>query len=190
MYVYRKRSDKKVSLARNKVREYKEERICPGCRGTLELSETGKDRATYVCSKCNAICTFTSYPEKQNKDTKLGLITLRDKSPTLEKSNSVGNNNSVQNIEEELEIIRKAMKDLRLLMFDYLDRVKRKSTRTIEPYKLTVDGSGNPILFGYCSEAESIRMFKIRRMANISIQEFSFIPRWEILDKIDGKKKD
>lgn len=183
MFIYRKPSKKREQLARKQAREYKENRTCPGCGGNLELTEAGKDRNSYVCVKCGAVATFTiSLPEaKQQKETKLKLITVRDKSKKEKPEKPKIENEELQVV---LDTIRESMEEKRLLAFVYVDRTGRKSGKTVEPYKLTMDGSGNPILYGFCTEAEGTRMFKLAKMFKLEIQTFPFKPKWDMEDKL------
>ena len=182
MYVYRKQSEKRAQLAKQQAKEYQEKRKCPGCSGTLVLTETGKDRNSYVCEKCNAVCTFTlTLPEaKKGKETKLQLLTIRDKSKSESDKPDISN----EEIDAACEVIRESMDGARLLTFTYVNRQGKRSTKTVEPYKLAKDGSGNPILYGFCTESEGTRMYKIVNMFKLEIQSFTFKPKWDMEDKL------
>ncbi len=81
-----------------------------------------------------------------------------------------------RNIQPNLEIIKKALQESKLLSFDYADRYGNKTTRTAEPYQLILKGS-HWYWQGYCHTRNDFRLFKISRISNLRIQEEFFKPR-------------
>src|ERR1035437_5230330 len=81
-----------------------------------------------------------------------------------------------RNIQRYLEIIKTALKESKLLSFEYADRYGNKTARTAEPYQLVLKSS-HWYLQGYCHITNDFRLFKISRMSNLQIQEKSFTPR-------------
>ncbi|MGL4346375.1 MAG: helix-turn-helix transcriptional regulator [Cellulosilyticaceae bacterium] len=75
-----------------------------------------------------------------------------------------------------LEIIKTALKENKLLSFEYLDRHGNKTTRIAEPYQLVLKNS-NWYWQGYCLKRNDFRLFKISRLFNLHIQAESFVPR-------------
>jgi len=180
MYIYQKRSkNRQVLSGRGKV--------CPSCKSSkIVLTEPGKDRTTFTCQKCGSISTFTNKPDlskpKKQATKPVSAITLRDRTVKTEDSRptKVLANESMRSI---LEVIRKAMKDTMVVSFDYIAADDKKSSRTVEPYKIT-SKKGEMILFAHDLEGSSIRIFKIRNMSYVEPQPYAYEPRYDIEDKL------
>lgn len=80
-------------------------------------------------------------------------------------------NNS--NIQPNLEIIKVALQENKLLSFEYIAHHGNKTTRTIEPYQLVLKGS-HWYLYGYCHERSDFRLFRLSRMSNLQMQVENF----------------
>jgi predicted DNA-binding transcriptional regulator YafY len=158
----------------------------------MKLTEPGKDRNTFTCQACGSISTFTQAPDTSNSNTKpenkLSAITLRDKS-TERIANKDQNKPKVlekESIKSMIETIRKAMNATTLLSFDYLSGDNKKSSRNVEPYKLT-SRKGELILFAYDMDSEGIRTFKLRNMSYLENQPYAYKPRYDVEDKLKDK---
>jgi len=81
-----------------------------------------------------------------------------------------------RNIQHYLEIIKTALKDSRLLSFEYADRYGNKTARTAEPYQLVLKSS-HWYWQGYCHTRNDYRLFKLSRISNLRIQKEYFTPR-------------
>ena len=80
------------------------------------------------------------------------------------------------NLQPYLEMIKTALRESRLLSFEYTDRYGNKSARTAEPYQLVLKSS-HWYLQGYCHKRNNYRLFKLSRMSNLQMQEETFTPR-------------
>lgn len=81
-----------------------------------------------------------------------------------------------KNIQPYIEIIKDALKETKLLSFEYLSQYGEKTTRKVEPYQLVL--KNNQWYFqAFCYMRNDFRLFKISRMANLKIEEETFIPR-------------
>lgn len=80
------------------------------------------------------------------------------------------------NIQSNLEIIKAAMQESRLLTFEYIAHHGNKTARTAEPYQLVLKSS-HLYLQGYCHKREAYRLFRLSRMSNLQMQEETFTPR-------------
>lgn len=80
------------------------------------------------------------------------------------------------NIQSNLEIIKAAMQESRLLTFEYIAHHGNKTVRTAEPYQLVLKSS-HWYLQGYCHKREAYRLFRLSRMSNLQMQEETFTPR-------------
>lgn len=190
--LYKKNHPLKRVLAKKQAEEYEHARECPECGGDLKLTEQKKDRNVYWCSKCNANSSFTNGPKKtktEPRTKKMGAITLRDKSTernyTKEKLAPVYQKDDQP---DGLETLREAMGDSVIVSFAYHDRNGDKSTRNVEPYKISRDGFGNIVLYAYDLEKDGIRVFKLKNVAGITKQPYSYKPRWDVEDKIKDKE--
>ena len=81
-----------------------------------------------------------------------------------------------RNIQPYLEIIKTALRESKLLSFEYADRYGNKTARTAEPYQLVLK-SNHWYFQGYCHKRNDFRLFKLSRISNLQIQEEFFAPR-------------
>jgi len=81
-----------------------------------------------------------------------------------------------KNIQPYLEIIKTALKESKLLSFDYADRYGNTTSRTAEPYQLVLKNS-HWYWQGYCYKRNDYRLFKLSRISNLQLEEESFTPR-------------
>ena len=116
----------------------------------------------------NALAKVKSFiPADRAKD-----IELKANQIYIDLSPWIGN----RNIPPYFEIIKIALKESKLLSFEYADRFGNKTARTAEPYQLVLKSS-NWYLQGYCHTRNDFRLFKLSRMSNLQIQKESFTPR-------------
>lgn len=80
------------------------------------------------------------------------------------------------NIQPYLEMIKSALQENRLLLFEYVAHYGNKTVRTVEPYQLVLKGS-HWYLQGYCYIRNDFRLFRISRMSNLKILDEAFTPR-------------
>jgi len=81
-----------------------------------------------------------------------------------------------RNVQPSLELIQTAMRENRLLAFEYADRHGSRTVRTAEPYQLVL--KGNQWYFqGYCHERKDFRLFKIARTSGLRLLDETFVPR-------------
>lgn len=81
-----------------------------------------------------------------------------------------------QNLQSNLEAIKAALQESKLLSFEYTDRHGNKTHRTAEPYQLVLKG-GHWYWHGYCLQRNDFRLFKLSRISNLQMKEDSFVPR-------------
>lgn len=75
-----------------------------------------------------------------------------------------------------IEIIKSAIDENKLISFKYFNRLGEKSERTIEPYRLVLKNS-NWYIQGYCILREDYRIFEIANMSFLKIKNERFTPR-------------
>lgn len=75
-----------------------------------------------------------------------------------------------------LEMIKIALKEKKLLSFEYAGRYGDKTERTVESYQLILK-SNHWYLQGYCLKRNDFRLFRLSRISNLQIQMRFFIPR-------------
>lgn len=80
------------------------------------------------------------------------------------------------NIQPYLEIVKAALQEKKLLIFEYISHHGNKSPRTVEPYQLVLKGS-HWYLHGYCCKRNDFRLFRLSRMSNLQMQEEIFTLR-------------
>lgn len=81
-----------------------------------------------------------------------------------------------RNIQPNLEIIKTALQENKLLSFEYADRYGNRTERTAEPHQLVLKSS-HWYWQGYCHTRNDFRFFKLSRTTNLQIQEEVFTPR-------------
>lgn len=116
----------------------------------------------------NALAKVRSFiPAERAKDIELltGQITI-DLSPWS------GN----QAIQSNLEFIKTALQERKLLSFTYLDRDGNRIARVAEPYQLVLKGN-HWYWQGYCHTRNDFRLFKLSRTFNLMLLEKTFVPR-------------
>ena len=116
----------------------------------------------------NALAKIKSFiPADRAKD-----IELKANQIYIDLSPWMGNGN----IQLYLEIIKTALKESKLLSFEYADRYGNETTRTAEPYQLVLKNS-QWYWQGYCLTRNDFRLFKLSRTSNLQIQKETFTPR-------------
>ena len=116
----------------------------------------------------NALAKVKSFvPADRAKD-----IELKTNQLYVDLSTWMGN----KNIKPYLKLIQTALKENRLLSFDYADRHGNKTARTVEPYQLVLKNS-HWYCQCYCCERQDFRLFKLSRITSLQLQEKTFTPR-------------
>lgn len=120
-------------------------------------------------------------------DEQIREIEFKSNQISIDLTPWIGNKNMQLNLEK----IKKAMNEKRLLTFEYFNNAGKKSKRTVEPYRLVLKES-NWYLQGYCYFRHDFRIFKLSRMSALEILEDTFISRefdaqslgaWEYIEK-------
>ena len=86
---------------------------------------------------------------------------------------------------QNLDLIKKAFNEYKLVSFRYVDKDGKLSDRTVEPYQLILK-DGIWYLKGFCLEKFDFRTFKILRIKSLVIKEEIFKPRDFILEDLSG----
>jgi len=120
-------------------------------------------------------------------DEQIADIELKSNQITIDLTPWIGNKNMKLNLDK----IKKALNEKRLLFFEYSNNAGKKSNRKVEPYRLVLKES-NWYLQGYCDSRHDFRTFKLSRISVLEILEDTFIPRefdikslgaWEYIEK-------
>lgn len=83
---------------------------------------------------------------------------------------------SNKNLQLNLEYIKIALNDSKVISFKYIDGSGRKSCRVVEPYRLVLKHV-NWYLQGYCTNKKDYRMFKLTRIYNLKVLDETFLRR-------------
>jgi predicted DNA-binding transcriptional regulator YafY len=81
-----------------------------------------------------------------------------------------------RNVQPDLDIIRTALQEHRLLSFAYTDQHGRKTARTAEPCQLVLKSS-QWYWYGFCRLRNDYRLFKLCRTSGLQMLTETFIPR-------------
>ena len=131
----------------------------------------------------NALAKVKSFiPAETAKD-----ITLKTNQIHIDLSPWMGN----KNIPVNLELIRTALQESKLLSFEYIDHHGNRTSRTAEPYQLVLKNS-HWYWQGYCRIRNDFRLFKLSRTTKLQIREESFAvrenpkPQLDISDMVES----
>lgn len=129
----------------------------------------------------NSIYSTLSSQEILNVMAKLkGLMPPEEIQMVEEKVNQVKVDHTPwhgnENVKQRLEKIKFAMHHHKLISFTYFDRLKQKSERKIEPYRLVLKNS-NWYVQGYCLLRKDFRIFEVTNMSSFQVLEESFEAR-------------
>ena len=80
-----------------------------------------------------------------------------------------------EDLTEKIETLKQAILSQKIITFDYFYN-KGESYRRIEPY-LVVFQWTSWYVFAYCLTRADWRMFKLNRLANLSVEDKTFLPR-------------
>lgn len=81
-----------------------------------------------------------------------------------------------RNLTPHLNIIKTALKESKILLFDYINHNSEKTKRRVEPYQLVLKSS-QWYFQGYCYERNDFRIFKLTRLSNLNMENTVFIPK-------------
>ncbi len=84
--------------------------------------------------------------------------------------------NSNKNIQPNLELLKRALEENKVISFEYVDRYGNQTIRKAEPYQLVLKGN-HWYLQGYCYKREEFRLFKLARISHLQIPNECFEPR-------------
>jgi len=164
-------------------------RSTPGVDGGFEIMQQYKiDKKFFSTADLSAILTGLSSVsnmiqgnELANALAKIKSFIPADRAKDIElKSNQIyidlspwmGN----RNIQPNIEMIKTALQQSKLLSFEYADRYGNKTARTAEPYQLVLKSS-HWYWQGYCHKRNDFRLFKLLRTSNLQIEKESFTPQ-------------
>lgn len=106
-------------------------------------------------------------PNEQIRDIELKLNQIN-----IDLTQWIGN----RALQPNLEKIKKALNETKVICFEYYDRSGKKSNRKVEPYRLVLKEL-NWYLQGYCDCRHDFRTFKLSRISALEILDDTFIPR-------------
>ncbi|PAE15464.1 transcriptional regulator [Virgibacillus sp. 7505] len=111
---------------------------------------------------------------------------------TIERLQTIGEDNQNQNLSVDFESYRTAPDALRqlrsgiterkVISFDYINAQNERTTRDVEPLQLHYKYS-NWYLNGFCRKRKDYREFRLSRMLKLSLTQDSFQPHDEILEE-------
>lgn len=78
--------------------------------------------------------------------------------------------------QHNLDIIKAALQDHRLISFEYLAHRGIKTARVVEPYQLVLK-SGHWYFRGYCHIRNDFRLFRLSRISGLQMENENFTPR-------------
>ena len=131
----------------------------------------------------NALAKVRSFiPAEAAKD-----IALKANQIHIDLSPWMGN----KEIPLNLELIRTALQESKLLSFEYVDHHGNRTSRTAEPYQLVLKNS-HWYWQGYCRARKDFRLFKLSRTTKLRIMEECFVvrenpkPQLDITDMVES----
>lgn len=134
-------------------------------KSDVETLLIGLSSMSSAFSKEEIKCTLAKikglFPEEHIKE-----IELKSNQISIDLTPWIGN----KDLKSNLEQIKKAMNDKKILRFNYFDSKGKKSNRKVEPYQLVLKES-NWYLQGYCISKQDFRIFKLSRISDIKVIE-------------------
>lgn len=135
---------------------------------------------THILLGLSSISTISD-KELVNTISKIKSFIPKEKTKEVErKSNQISvdltNWTGNKRLYDNLNLVKTAFNDYKLISFRYIDRTGKISDRTVEPYQLILK-EGVWYLRGFCLEKYDFRTFKILRMKNIVIKDEIFKSR-------------
>ena len=106
-------------------------------------------------------------PEEKNE-----AINLQTEQLHIDFSHWMG----TRNVEPHINTIKQALKENKILSFQYLNHHGNKTIRQVEPYKLVLKSS-QWYFHGYCYERKNFRLFKLNRLLHLKLEADTFLPR-------------
>lgn len=97
-----------------------------------------------------------------------------------------------RNLENYINVIKDALKEKKLLSFEYINHRGYQTKRQVEPYQLILKSS-QWYFQGYCYKRNDFRLFKLTRLSNLKKENSCFSPKnyekplldtTDILDKL------
>ncbi|UJF33511.1 helix-turn-helix transcriptional regulator [Paenibacillus hexagrammi] len=83
--------------------------------------------------------------------------------------------------QEKLSLLREAIRQTKLIRFQYTSSQSELSLRTVEPMGIVVKGFGW-YLYAYCLLREDFRVFRLSRMKELEVLSTVFTPRSDMVD--------
>ena len=164
-------------------------RSIPGVGGGFEIMQPYKvDRRTFSAADLSAILMgLTSLSGILHGDELIGALAKVKRFVPADQANSMqfkANQITIDLLpwlggrdqQPKLETIQTALKDSRLLSFEYRDKRGNTTARTAEPYQLVLKGN-QWYWQGYCHIRHDFRLFKLSRTVGLHLAEQRFTPR-------------
>lgn len=116
----------------------------------------------------NALTKVRSFiPADRAKDIELKVNQIQ-----IDLNPWIGN----RNIPFNIEMIKTALQESKILAFEYIDHHNHQTKREIEPYQLILKNS-HWYVYGYCYKRNDFRLFKLSRMSHLKIKDEVFTMR-------------
>ncbi|WP_238886773.1 YafY family protein [Clostridium sp. YIM B02551] len=130
------------------------------------LSQLEQDKILIALQSLSA----TGYPELNDTLSKLSSFFNKSNINWIEVDFSNWGNYEKQ--KDIFNLLKSSILEKRVINFSYFNSIGEKSNRNVEPFKLLFKDKAW-YLIGYCLEKNSVRTFKIIRMADVFITEKS-----------------
>ena len=112
--------------------------------------------------------------------SQLNLLNAKSNQLIIDLSPWIGNDQ----LKERLKVLRKAIDDIKMVRFVYLNLAGERTSRSVEPYSLVLKGQ-NWYLYSWCLMRKNFRLFKVSRMRDIEIMKDSFVPKEISIEKLE-----
>ena len=152
-----------------------------GSGGGISILDNYKiDKALFSEDEIQAIISGLQGIDSVSKKSYLSNIVekLSKKNKQIEANGSIIidlSSHDQKPLVQKIEWIQMAIRESKYISFSYYYE-KGETTRRIEPYYLIFRWS-TWYVFGYCTDRQAYRLFKLNRLWNVNIQDDKFIPR-------------
>lgn len=131
------------------------------------LSEQEQNGILMSLQSLNAV----KFPDLEPLLNKLSILFNKSQDNWIEVDFSHWGSDNADRV--KFDMLRNAVVNTRVISFDYYSSYKEKTSRTVEPLKLVFKGQAWYV-YGYCRAKNDYRLFKIKRIRNLTVKDEAF----------------
>lgn len=154
----------------------------------LEKQLLSLDDFSSICAALRGYRAMTDNEDIEGLIEKIGALNPGSLSNTERSSMEISYTVSSRD-KEKIRLLNAAIRDLRLVAFEYIDRNGAETARVVEPHGIFLKGY-SWYMFGYCRTRLDARVFKLSRMIKLDTRLETFVQRPITLRDMEREFKD